>query len=303
MKAQVSTRVSPYACFALLSIVLLLGFEAQAQASVAPVYRFWSDYYGGHFFTISAAERDYIRQSYPDTWSYEGSDWSALTEPEGDALPVYRFWSDIYHVHFFTISETEKEYIINNYQGWWGYEGVGWYAYAFDGQGRKPIFRFWSDMYQSHFYTGNAGERDYIVQHYPAWNYEGVAWYAPTEAVDDGQSQSSEDADGAQRQPGEDTEQLGICPTGYGFHYTELGFCCTEEYCCYPDLSYCVNAYGEQVAPSGEVTGDAVAAQACTAECYDDWYWCARACSFGEYQTNCLNDCDIEREWCETTCN
>ncbi|MFN2200992.1 MAG: PhoPQ-activated protein PqaA family protein [Caldilineaceae bacterium] len=145
-----------------------------------PVYRFWSDRYRGQFLTISIAERDYLIENFPDVWSYEGSDWSALVLPQDGASPVYRFWSDVYQSHFFTISEAEKDYITNNYQAWWNYEGVGWYAYMFEGSGRMPIFRFWSDIYQSHFYTGNTGERDYIIQNYPEWTYEGVAWYAPT---------------------------------------------------------------------------------------------------------------------------
>ncbi len=42
---------------------------------------------------------------------------------------LYRFWSDEYHHHFYTSSEYEKEYIINNYpENVWKYEGVSWNA-------------------------------------------------------------------------------------------------------------------------------------------------------------------------------
>ena len=186
MKTEaLSMRFCRHVRIAVLAMAVVLGLTVQGQVYCAPVYRFWSDYYGGHFFTIRRSERDSIIATYADVWSYEGSDWSALTSPEDGAVPVYRFWSPFYQSHFFTISETEKNYIIKNYQGWWNYEGIGWYAYMFEGPRRKPIFRFWSDLYQSHFYTGNAEERDYIIQNFPAWNYEGVAWYAPiSECID-----------------------------------------------------------------------------------------------------------------------
>lgn len=38
-----------------------------------------------------------------------------------------------------------------------------------------PLYRFWSDTMQSHFYTNSSGEKDYVVATYPdnIWRYEG----------------------------------------------------------------------------------------------------------------------------------
>lgn len=42
-----------------------------------------------------------------------------------------------------------------------------------------PVFRFWSERYQGHFYTASAGERDQIRQRWPdIWAYEGQAYSA-----------------------------------------------------------------------------------------------------------------------------
>jgi hypothetical protein len=46
-------------------------------------------------------------------------------------------------------------------------------------QSASPIFRFWSDTQQAHFYTINEAEKDYVIATYPdnVWRYEGIAFY------------------------------------------------------------------------------------------------------------------------------
>jgi hypothetical protein len=43
-----------------------------------------------------------------------------------------------------------------------------------------PIYRFWSPLNQTHFYTASLAERDSIIAGYPTsvWTYEGVAFHA-----------------------------------------------------------------------------------------------------------------------------
>ncbi len=110
------------------------GYYASSQDSVAglaPVYRFWSPTYAAHFYTISETERDDVIAQFPDDWTYEGPVFYAY--PDGsqpaDASPVYRFWSDPYHAHFYTISETEKDNVIATWPDEWTYECIAWYAY------------------------------------------------------------------------------------------------------------------------------------------------------------------------------
>ena len=43
--------------------------------------------------------------------------------------PVYRFWSDVLSTHFYTISETQRDWLIANYPTVWTYENIAWYAY------------------------------------------------------------------------------------------------------------------------------------------------------------------------------
>jgi glucose/arabinose dehydrogenase len=94
----------------------------------APVHRFWSDRLQSHFYTISTTEKDYVQANYASTWTYEGVAYCAFTASAGGINPVYRFWSDSLQTHFYTISQSERDYVNANYGNVWTYEGVAFYA-------------------------------------------------------------------------------------------------------------------------------------------------------------------------------
>ncbi|MFA5993674.1 MAG: S8 family serine peptidase, partial [Parcubacteria group bacterium] len=150
----------------------------------SPVYRFWSDTKQGHFFTASTTEKDYIIANYPDNvWHYEGVGFNAYADQISGTTPVYRFWSDTKQHHFYTASEDEKNYVISTYPtNVWKYEGIAYYAFNSPQSNTTPIYRFWSDTKQGHFYTASENEKNYIIANYPlnVWKYESVAWYVPT---------------------------------------------------------------------------------------------------------------------------
>lgn len=146
---------------------------------LAPVYRFWSDTYLHHFYTISEADKSYVIATWPNIWKYEGPVFSAFPSQETGTLPVYRFWSDIYLGHFYTMSESEKNYVIATWPDVWKYEGIAWYAYSSQETGTLPIYRFWSDTFMGHFYTISEADKQYVIDHWPPplWKYEGPVYY------------------------------------------------------------------------------------------------------------------------------
>jgi len=112
-------------------------------------------------------------------WSEAHAD---AVDIRGVPFPVYRFWSDSLHGHFYTISRAERDDLINDPAHVWTYEGVAYYAYAQDqqGAGLLPVYRFWSNVLGAHFYTISEAEKDKLLA-YPAawfWTYEGIAWHA-----------------------------------------------------------------------------------------------------------------------------
>lgn len=145
------------------------------------VYRFWSDTYKHHFFTISESERNYIMNTYKNKeWRYEGIAFRAYTLADCFSEKVYRFWSDTYHGHFYTISSAEKDLVTSSYpDNVWHYEGEAYCAKSSSSANAVPLYRFWSDAYNGHFYTASSAEKDFIIQNYPSniWRYEQVGYY------------------------------------------------------------------------------------------------------------------------------
>jgi hypothetical protein len=98
----------------------------------------------------------------------------------GRLVPVYRFWSPANQRHFYTISEAERDKLINNYPDEiWTYEGPAYRAFADSTQpGVAPVYRFWSDSLRAHFYTIKEAEKDKLIANFSAvWAFEGVAFY------------------------------------------------------------------------------------------------------------------------------
>lgn len=106
-------------------------YSRAIDADLKPVYRFWSESLGSHFWTISESEKDKLLGQLSDTWTYEGIAFYAY--PEGyqpdDAKPVYRFWSSRNGGHFYTIDEAEKRAFEQDHRREWTYESIAWYAF------------------------------------------------------------------------------------------------------------------------------------------------------------------------------
>ncbi|MFW5703423.1 MAG: S8 family serine peptidase [Patescibacteria group bacterium] len=148
----------------------------------AAVYRFYSPLFQSYFYTPGDEEAQYVRNTYPDsTWTYQGIGYYSFINSATERIPVYRFWSEKFKVHFYTSSSSERDSVDAQYSdNIWKYEGIAMYVYspAFGGS-RKPVYRFWSDTYQTHFYTASESEKTQFQANTSKWRYEGIAWYVP----------------------------------------------------------------------------------------------------------------------------
>jgi Repeat of unknown function (DUF5648) len=106
--------------------------------------------------------------------------------PVGSPSAVYRFWGpDLNNAHFFTTSVSEAQQIVATDPSW-VYEGVAFDAVPESGgtcTTGSPVYRFYSPVFQSHFYTQSAAEKEHIVEADRNWSYEGVAYCAATTQV------------------------------------------------------------------------------------------------------------------------
>lgn len=105
------------------------AYPDETDSDVSPVYRFWSPTALTHFYTISADERDKLIDKFGELWTYEGVAFYAykIGDQPDWTMPVYRFWSDARKTHFFTITESERDKLLDD-SGAWTYEGIAWYA-------------------------------------------------------------------------------------------------------------------------------------------------------------------------------
>jgi len=111
------------------------------------------------------------------------SEWSApVSFTTVSALSaVYRFWKASDNTHFFTIKESEKQKLIDNYSHIYTYESVAYYAYTKDQPpaGTLPVYRFWKPSDGTHFYTIKESEKQKLIDSYSnIYTYEGPAFYA-----------------------------------------------------------------------------------------------------------------------------
>ena len=145
------------------------------------VYRFWSSLLEDHFLTIDENEKDALIKDASDVWAFEGPVFKAATTGfASDLAPVYRFWSDRFGTHFYTISQAERDALIKVDKDTWVYEGVGFYAYP---EGKQPadatpVYRFWRLADNGHFYTIDETEKNTLLKKYrDIYLFEGVAFY------------------------------------------------------------------------------------------------------------------------------
>jgi hypothetical protein len=145
------------------------------------VYRFWSPILDDHFYTINEKEKDALILNYPDVWTFEGPVFRAAGTALAPGLaPVYRFWSDKYSTHFYTISEAEKDMLVTKLADIWTFEGAAFFAYSEGLQptDAKPVYRFWRPAGNAHFYTISETEKDTVLKNYrDIYVFEGVVFY------------------------------------------------------------------------------------------------------------------------------
>jgi uncharacterized protein (DUF1800 family) len=159
-----------------LGVIALAAMAAAAAQEASPVFRFYNNRTGTHFYTISSAERDTVLNNYP-WFAYEGAVYWAYTGSQPGLLPVYRFYNTSTGTHFYTQSESEKNYVLATYPVF-AFEGPAYYAPP-DGaaQGSTPLYRFYNSRTGAHFYTISADERDKVLDNWPWFAYESVAYY------------------------------------------------------------------------------------------------------------------------------
>ncbi len=159
-----------------------IAIGSRAPAGTEPVFRFFSPVTICHFFTAKESEVLKLVNDFPDVWEFEGVAFFALSSASvTGALPVYRFFSPVLMSHFYTIKESEKDKLINQFSDIWIFEGIAFFAFTANTRPAEtvPVFRFLNSQTGCHFFTASTSERDKLLTNFPGiWIPEGIAWYA-----------------------------------------------------------------------------------------------------------------------------
>mmetsp|Transcript_20152 Transcript_20152/g.17297 ORF Transcript_20152/g.17297 Transcript_20152/m.17297 type:complete len:468 (+) Transcript_20152:271-1674(+) len=77
-----------------------------------------------------------------------------------DVNSIYRYWSPITSDHFYTQYEQELGVgeVGDQFAGTFTYEGVAFYLFTEQPPNTVPVYRYWSESAQDHFYTTNNQE-------------------------------------------------------------------------------------------------------------------------------------------------
>lgn len=159
--------------------------------NAAPVYRYFNSLSNAFFYTNNRDERTTVlRNSGPENhanldWPfvYQGAKFQTAHRYPG-AVPLYRFFNTQTGHHFFTISEAERDNVLENIssKGWpFVFEGVAFSVYASDptpnAQGKeRAMYRYYSTTLNRHAFTTSEAE----AQSFDAsqdWTYEGIGFY------------------------------------------------------------------------------------------------------------------------------
>lgn len=102
-------------------------FSNQSCLSGQPVYRAYNPVSRVHVYTIDVIELESIKLN--PSWIYEGVVYCAFESPRENLNPLFRFWSSVRVAHFYTSTESEKNYVLNNLKDFVA-ENVAYYVKA-----------------------------------------------------------------------------------------------------------------------------------------------------------------------------
>ena len=149
------------------------------------VFRFFNEEESLYRYTTDIAERNVLRND--EDLRFNGTIF--FSAPEGDDLdaltgakPVYSFTNEDTGTQLFTISEFERDVVLEN-SAVLDYEGVAFYAYTTQVEGTQPVYRFLNTENGTHVFTPSAGERTSFIENEDfapeGLNGGNVAFYVP----------------------------------------------------------------------------------------------------------------------------
>lgn len=131
-----------------------------------PLYRYFRNKDGAHFYTTNYAELGAGNSEYV----YEGIQCYVYSTQQTGTVPLYRYYRNTNGGHFYTTNYAELGSGVGEYV----YEGIQCYMYPTQQTGTVPLYRYCRKSDNEHFYTTNFSE---IGNGNSEYSSEGIAGY------------------------------------------------------------------------------------------------------------------------------
>jgi hypothetical protein len=153
--------------------------------SVSVVHRYFNEALHDHFYTTNAGEigTTTVGAVGNHGYKYEGVSFSVFNHHHAGLVPVYRYYQEASHDHFYTANAGEIGATDVGQVGNHGYkcEGVLGYVSASEFPGSVAILRYFHEAQKNHFYTASPqeiGTTNVGAVGNHGYKFEGVVGYA-----------------------------------------------------------------------------------------------------------------------------
>ena len=144
-----------------------------------PVYRFYNQTSGSHFYTTSEVEKTTVEKTLGSVYSLDGIAYGVTSDPK-NSQPLHRFYNRTNGTHFYTASEDEKSSVLKNLSDTYSYDGPAYNVSVAPATDSRTVWRFYNKVNGSHFYTASEAERDSVASTLSrTYVLEGPAFYLP----------------------------------------------------------------------------------------------------------------------------
>jgi len=153
--------------------------------SVSIVHKYYHEGHHDHFYTTKVDEigTTTVGQKGRHDYKYEGEAFTVFHHHHHGLVPLYRYWHEQNHDHFYTANVEEIGVHHEGQVGKHGYkcEGILGYVSNHEFPGAHPILRYWNEQHHDHFYTVSAEDIGtthvgHVGKH--GYKYEGVVGFA-----------------------------------------------------------------------------------------------------------------------------
>lgn len=149
-----------------------------ASADVLPLYQFYNEATGAHFYTASESQKESVTTRFPQ-FKYEGITYyvySSASQGRG----VYRFYNSSSGAHFYTADVNTRDSVLARFPQF-SLENNGQPVFYVndDLSSGYPVYQFYNADTGAHFYTASESKKLAVEERFPQFEYEKVTYSVP----------------------------------------------------------------------------------------------------------------------------